>query len=135
MATFEDAWRRVKLHAAAAPDGLCQYWVQQAYNRVLEMRPWAFLRKQALLNTMAARTVSCTVTINSTTVTAAGGTFLASDVGNQLRIASFPIYTIASVTGPGDGCTLDLPYADTANIRGASGSVLTAYFTAPSAFG
>ncbi len=56
-------------------------------------------------------------------------------MGNQLRIASFPIYTIASVTGPGDGCTLDLPYADTANIGVVSGSVLTAYFTAPSDFG
>lgn len=97
MATFEQAWRRVLLFAPDVPAHLARVFVQQAYARLCERRPWAHLRTATLLQTTASRTLSVTFTNGSTAITSAAG-FVASDVGRQIKVDSLPIYTIDTVT-------------------------------------
>ena len=57
--------------------------------------------------------------------------FTASDAGRQIRVATYPVYTIASVTNA-SAVVLDMPYAD---VGGALVStIFNAYFTCPSDF-
>ncbi len=133
--TFGDAWRRVKLLVPAAPPTLAQFWVQEVFNRVSEIRPWSFLRSSGVIATENQRSVACTTTLDSVTVTAAPGVFLSTDVNKQFRVAGYPIYTITTVAVAGDSCTLDSPYGDTTGLGAVGATILTAYFTAPSDFG
>ena len=133
--TFGEAWRRVSLHVPLAPPTLVQHWVQTVYNRVLETRPWGMLRKQGTIATETMRTVACVTTLDSATVTAAPGTFLATDVDKQFRVSSYPLYTISAVAAGGASCTLDQQFSDTTAIGAVNAFILTAYFTAPTDFG
>ena len=129
--TFEQAWRRVLLYVPALPTFLARDFVQQAYGRASEMRPWAWLRKDLLLTTLASRTIAITVTNGSLAITSAA-LFVASDAGRQLKVGALPIYTIDTVTDASNAVLLET-YA------GASGAVdvtiFDAYLTMPADFG
>ena len=130
--TFEQSWRLARLHFSNVPALLVRSWVQDAYTRLCEYRGggWSWLRKQASMDTLASRTLTITFTQGSAAITSAAG-FVASDAGRQLKVSSYPVYTIISVTDPSNA-TLDLPYAD---VGGAlSSTILNAYFTCPADF-
>ncbi len=131
MATFENAWRDVRLHVPIADPFLCRKWVQQAYKDIADRYPWSFLYEETILRTSAASTRTVGVTQDSVTVTGAG--FVAGDANRQLRVGDFPIYTILSVN-VGVDATLDMAYAGVDNAA-ASAQVLDAYARMPADFG
>lgn len=96
--TYGDVWRSVSLQVPAAPVTLIQKWVQQAYEQLVGRRHWVWLRRDAILATLAQRTVSVTFTNNSTAITSTAGFVVATDPGRQLRVGNGFIYTIASVS-------------------------------------
>lgn len=108
--TYADVWRSVKLHASAAPTFLVREWVNDAWKSMARSRPWGFLRGEGALTINASRTVACTVTRGSTSVTAAG-LFLAADDTRQFRVGTFPTYTIVAFVGVGT-ITLDRAYGE-----------------------
>ncbi len=130
--TFEDSWRRARLHFPGVPALLVRDWVQDAYTRACEYRGggWSFLRKSGFLTTLASRSLLVTLTQGSATVTSVG-LFVATDAGRQLRLGSDPVYTIASFTDV-NTITLDQPYAATGGADTAT--ILDAYFTTPTDF-
>jgi hypothetical protein len=131
--TFESCWRKVLLFAPEVPVFLAREFVQQAFERVSESRPWGHLRKDAVLTTKASRSVTVTATLGSTTLTSSGG-FLATDIGRQVKVtgASVPLYTVNTFTSVNEIDLLET-YA------GATGSVvvtiLDAYLVLPMDFG
>lgn len=96
--TYGDVWRSVALQVPAAPVTLIQKWVQQAYEQLVGRRHWVWLRRDAILATLAPRTLTTTFTNTSTAITSAAGFVVATDPGRQIRVGSGPIYTIASVS-------------------------------------
>lgn len=133
--TFGDVWRRVRLAAPGAPFGLCRQWTQQAYTTVAERRPWNWSRVCSQLEVPAATTVVAVFTFNSLTVTAAPGTFTPAMVGQQLRVARIPIYTINAVDGTGATATLDQVYTDPVVVGSQTATVAGIYQTLPADFG
>lgn len=131
MATFGDTWRRVRLHAPAAPFALVRSWVQGAYETLHERRPWVWSVAQTSLATLASRSITVTATQGSTAITSAAA-FVASDVGRQFRVGTFPFYTIIEVTDASNA-VLDLPYAATGG--SLSGQIISAFSTLPEDFG
>jgi hypothetical protein len=131
MATFGDTWRQVRLHVPLADALLVRQWVQQAYKDLADRYPWHFLYEETILRTAASASRTVGVTQDSATVTGAG--FVAADVNRQLRVGTFPIYTILSVT-VGVDATLDMAYAGTTNAA-ATATVLDAYARMPADFG
>jgi hypothetical protein len=131
--TYADVWRAVKLHASAAPLFLVREWVNDAWKTLTRHRggQWVFLRTQAALTIAAARSVAVTVTTGSTTVTSAG-LFVAGDAGRQLRIATFPFYTITVVTDA-NTITLDRAYGE--DSATATAQIFDGYFVTPADFG
>lgn len=95
--TFRDVWGLVSLHVPLAPTTLVQHWTQLAYDRLIGTRHWAWTRRETLLQTLAARTVTINVTNGSTALTGVAQ-FVASDVGRQLRVGQEHTYTINTVT-------------------------------------
>lgn len=96
--TFRDVWSQVALRVPGAPISLVQDWVQESYNALLGKRHWAWLRKDALISTLASRSVSVTFTQGSAGITSAAA-FVATDAGRQIRAGSnTPVYTIDTVT-------------------------------------
>jgi hypothetical protein len=95
--TYGEVWRKVALRVPAAPASLVQEWVQQAYDKLAGKGHWAWLRREAVLSTLASRSITATFTANSTAVTSAAA-FLATDVGRQIRVSGQTIYTIDTFT-------------------------------------
>lgn len=96
--TFRDVWSSVMLHVPGAPPSLVQSWVQDAYDRLLGRRHWAWLRRETVLTTLASRSLTLTFTQGDATVTSAA-LFVATDVGRQIRAgANTPVYTIDTFT-------------------------------------
>jgi hypothetical protein len=130
--TFEDSWRRARLRLPGVPALLVRDWVQDAYTKACEYRGggWAFLRKEASIDTLASRSLTLTFTQGSTTVTSAAA-FVSTDAGRQIKVSSYPVYTIASVT---DASTvvLDRNFAETGGAQTAT--IFNAYFVCPSDF-
>lgn len=88
------------LRVPGAPVSLVQDWVQEAYNRVVGRRHWAWLRRDVLLSTLASRSLSVTFTQSATAITSAAGFVVATDPGRQIRAgANTPVYTIDTVSG------------------------------------
>lgn len=110
--TFSDVWRNIALRVPGAPISLVQDWVQDAYDSVVGRRHWAWLRKDAFLTTLAARSVSITFTQGATGITSAAGFVVATDPGRQVRVSTGPIYTIDTVTDV-NTATLTQAYAET----------------------
>jgi hypothetical protein len=131
--TFEQCWRKVLLYAPEVPVFLAREFVQQAFGRLAESRPWAWKRKEVHLTTLASRTLAITFTAGSTAITSAAG-FVASDAGRQIRVpgAPIPLYTINTFTDASTAVLLE-PY------RGSSGAadvtILDAYLVCPEDFG
>lgn len=96
--TYGDLWRLIALHVPAAPVSLVQSWCQTSYDDLIGKRHWAWLRKDALITTLASRSLSVTFIQGSTAITSAAA-FVATDAGRQIRAgANTPIYTIDTVT-------------------------------------
>jgi hypothetical protein len=107
--TFRGVWSRVLLHAPAVPASLAQSWTQDAYDKLIARRHWAWTRRQTFLQVLAARAVTTTFTQNSTAITSAAA-FVASDAGRQIRVANGAIYTIDVVTNASNAI-LETPYS------------------------
>ena len=131
--TFETCWRKVLLYAPEVPVFLAREFVQTAFERVCESRPWGHLRKEALLTTKASRSVTVTVTNGSTAVTSAAG-FLATDIGRQLKVtgATPPIYTINTFTTASEIALLEAYQGTTGSV---TATILDAYLVLPMDFG
>ena len=130
--TFEAVWRKVRLYIPGAPVLLVRTWVQDAYNKLADKRGWMWANFQGQIPFEAARSLAVTVTRGSTTVTSAA-LFVAGDAGRQLRVGSYPIYTIANVV---DTSTVTLTEPYYGNQTGAqTGQILDAYATLPAKFG
>lgn len=96
--TFGDLWRLIQLYVPGAPASLVQSWCQGAYDDLLGKRHWAWLRTDAILSTLASRSLSVTFTQGSLAISSAA-LFVSTDAGRQIRAgASTPIYTIDTVT-------------------------------------
>ncbi len=95
--TFGDVWRKVALYVPGAPVSLVQEWVQSAYEDLCGSRHWVWLKRTALLQTRASRTVTITFTNGSTAITSSAGFVTATDPGRQIRVAQGPVYTIDTV--------------------------------------
>ena len=130
MATFEDVWKGVLLHAPMASPFLARKWVQWAYTRAGELRPWSDLRVETEIVTTAQKTGTVTLTNGSTAVTGGTLALAASDLYRQIRVDSAPIYTLAAINAPNG--TLDRAY--TGPTGSVTAFVLDAYVLAPADF-
>lgn len=131
--TFGEVVRTVRLYASTAPLFLAMDWVQDAYKDLCRLRNWGFLRGEMDLTTLAARSLAAvTVTFGSTTVTSAG-LFVASDLGRQFAVGTFPVYTV--LTQPdANTITLDRPYTGETGAP-TTGKIFDAYAVMPADFG
>lgn len=129
---FEDVWRRARALFPAVPALVARDFCQDAYTRLCEYRGggWSFLRKEASIDILAARTLSVTFTQGSTAITSAA-LFVASDAGRQIKVSTYPVYTIASVTDASTA-VLDRAYSDVDGA--ATATILNAYFVCPADF-
>lgn len=131
--TYAEVWRRVKLHAPAAPTMLVRDWVNDAWKTLTRWRPTAnYLRVSSALTINAARTVTVTVTRGSASVTSAG-LFVAADVGRAFRVGTFPSYTILAQPDV-NTLTLDRVYGEDDAI-GTSAEIYDGWATMPTDFG
>lgn len=129
--TFREVWGLVALHVPAAPHGLVQSWVQDAYDQFVGRRHWSFLRKTALLQTLASRSLTVTFTQGLTAITSAAG-FVSTDAGRQIRVGSnTPIYTIDTVT---DASNAVLTQAYAGSGGAATASIRDVYLPMPADF-
>jgi hypothetical protein len=116
--TFGDLWRLIALHVPAAPPSLVQSWCQTSYDDLIGRRHWAWLRTDALITTLASRSLTITFTQGLTAITSAA-LFVATDVGRQVRVGSnTPIYTIDVVTDASNA-TLTQRFAETGGAQTA----------------
>lgn len=131
--TFGDVWRFACLHADVPDPLLVRGWTQWAYAQFCDRRGWSHLRAETAIVVDDQKTGTCGVTKGSATVTGAGLTFAATDVGRQFRLTSIPVYTITAVdlTG-GTSATLNRTYTEASGT--VSGTVLDAYVTLPEDF-
>lgn len=135
MDTFEDVWRKVKLHVPLADALLCQEWVQASWRRLCDKRPWSWLRSENEIITNDQVTGTVDITRSSATVTGVGLVFAASDVDRQFRVGTNqPIYTITAVDLGLNTATLDRVYGGP-TATATAGVVLDAYVTMPADFG
>lgn len=131
--TFAESWRRARLRFPDVPALLVRDWVQDAYTDLCEYRQggWGFLRKQGFFSLLASRTVAITFTQGSASITSAVG-FVAADVGRQLKVSTYPMYTIIEVTNA-SLAVLDLAYVG-ASGAAVSTTIFDAYVTCPADF-
>jgi hypothetical protein len=120
---------------------LSQYWVQQAYNKLCDRRPWSWLRAESEFLINPSNTGLVNVTNGSNQVTTTGITsgqlvMVASDKDRQFRVGTAaPVYTIIAVDVPNQVYTLDRVYGNPSSPTGGLGAtVLDAYLNAPSDF-
>lgn len=117
--TYGDLWRLVALHVPKAPVSLVQSWVQTSYDDLVGRRHWSFLRKDAVLTTLAARSLTVTFTQGLTAITSVA-LFVSTDVGRQIRVGTnSPVYTIATVTDASNA-VLTVAYTETGGAQTAS---------------
>lgn len=131
--SYSEVVRTVRLYASTAPLFLVRAWVNAAYKDLCSKRRWSFLRAETTLAVGDARALTAvTATQASATLTAAAE-FLAADVGRQIRIGTYPYYTITAVTDAST-VTLDRPYGGL-SVGPVAAQILDAYVTLPSDFG
>lgn len=131
--TFGGVWNAMRLHVPDAPALLVRAWVQQAYAQITDARPWSWTLQAGQMTWGAARSFDVTATTGSATVTSAA-LFLATDVGRQFRVGTYPIYQIASISTDLITATLTEPYYGMTS-GAVTGQVLNAYATLPADFG
>jgi hypothetical protein len=123
----------VRLYVPAAPTFLAREWVNVAWKQLTAARRWGFLRGELVLTITASRAIaSCVVTEGSATV-ASAGLFVAGDVGRQFQVATYPTYTIQTVTDV-NTIVLDRVYGEP-TAAAATALVFDAYATLPADFG
>src|SRR4051794_12811082 len=115
--------------------GLAREWTQWAYNELIRARnDWSHLRAQSAISVLASRSGTVTVTTGSANVIAGTLTFIATDVGRNLRVPGVSgnaIYTILAVAL--GNATLDRPYAEPSG--SVTATVADIYVTMPADFG
>lgn len=117
--TFRDVWSQVALRVPGAPISLVQSWVQEAYDELVGNRHWAWLRRDVVLSTLAARSLTVTFTQGATAITSVGGFVVATDPGRQIRVGTGPVYTISTVANV-NSATLTQAYQETGGAATAS---------------
>ena len=129
--SFSSVVRAVRLYASTAPLFLVQEWVNAAYKALCAERRWSFLRADGALTIAAARDLAAiTVTQGSTSVTSAA-LFVAGDVGRQIRVGTYPYYTITAFTDTST-VTIDRAYGGTT--ESVAAQILDAYVPLPADF-
>lgn len=128
---FENLWRQARNLFPGVPPLVVREWAQDAYERACDEHDWGFLRTEGFFTTLASRSVEVTVTQGSATVTSVG-LFVATDVGRQLRIGTYPVYTIRTFT---DANTIVLDRAYQSTTGAATATILDAYAVMPADFG
>ena len=118
------------LHAPGTPASLIQQWVQDAYDELAGKGHWAWLREEAFLTTLAARSLSVTFGAASTAITSAA-LFVATDAGRQLRVSTGFVYTIDSVT---DASNAVLQEAYQGSAGAATATISDIYLPMPADF-
>ena len=128
--TFATVWKTVRLYVPAAPPFLLRAWLTKVYKDLARTRHWNFLRGDLRLTITPSRSATVTVVTGSATI-ASAGLFLASDVGRQIQLQTFPLYTIISFQSTSQ-VTVDVPYGETSTT--AVATILDAYATMPANF-
>jgi hypothetical protein len=128
--TFRGVWSSVMLHAPEVPASLAQKWAQDAYDKLIARRHWAWTRRQAVLTNLAPRSITVTFTQNSTAITSVA-LFVASDAGRQIRVGNGFIYTINVVTDASNAILLET-YGETGGAQTAV--VRDVYLSMPADF-
>jgi hypothetical protein len=128
---FGYCWRTVRLYVPAAPAFLVREWVNTAWRQLARARHWSFLKGELRLTIQAARSLTSVGATNGSTAITSAGLFLPADAGRQIRWASFPVYTIATVTDV-NNAILDIAYgeADTT----AAATIYDGYAVMPADF-
>jgi hypothetical protein len=119
--TYEQLWRRLRVHAPELPVPLAQEFINNAYSRILARRAWTGMRKETEIYVpQQYSTGTITVANGSPTVVGSGTTFTSAMVGRQLMLTTIgsPMYTIIAVP---DALTLTLDR----NYTGDNASVQT----------
>lgn len=130
--TFETLWRSARALYPSVPALVVREWAQDAYAKGCTFYEWGFLRQEAFLTTLAARSIAVSVQQGVSTVTSVG-LFTATDQGRQFRIGTSPIYTIRTFTDV-NTIVLDRVYQADTNAT-ATAQILDAYAVMPSDFG
>lgn len=128
---FRDVWSKVLLHAPTVPAALAQSWVQDAYDKLIANRHWAWTRRTTTLVTLASRAPVVTFVQGSPQITSSGGFSPAIDAGRQIRVNNAFIYTIASVQDVSHA-TLTQPYMEISGAQAATISDI--YLSMPADF-
>jgi hypothetical protein len=129
--TFRDLWSLVALHVPAAPISLVQSWCQTSYDDLVGRRHWSWLRTDALLTTLASRSLTVTFTQGTTGITSAA-LFVATDAGRQIRVGTgTPVYTIDTVTNA-SAAVLTQVFAETGGAQTAG--IRDVYLAMPANF-
>jgi hypothetical protein len=98
--TFTTLWNRLQLRVPAAGPDLCQDLVRDAFNQLVERRPWSWRVKAGCFY---PTTFTVTGTVNTTNgsaiITGVGTNFISAMVGFQIRIGGLlnATYTIIQV--------------------------------------
>lgn len=133
-ATWEEVWRRVRLHSGFVPVLLAQEFCREILAEIEETHPWPWLRAESQILVSTPSSGTCTFTRGSAVVDISTGTLApsSSDISRQLRASNSLPATIIAVD-PGVTMTLDQVWG------GASGeataTILDAYVTMPQDFG
>lgn len=132
MATFQDVWRRVRLHVPGAPVFLVRGWVEDAWRRVTDYRGWSWSLMEGQLAWADARTIDVSVNQGDDVVTSTG-LFTAADAGRQFTVGTWPKYTILLFTDI-NTIQLDQPFYGVGS-GVVSATIEDAYATLPPEFG
>lgn len=107
--TYQDVWRRVRLYVPGADVFLVRTWVLDAYRQLTQRRGFAWSIGQTQLAWDDARTpIPVTTDWGAREVTSAA-LFVPEDAGRQLRVTTYPIYTIVEVVDESN-IVLDRPF-------------------------
>lgn len=133
--TYTSIVGKVLLRCPSASFLLARDWVNDAFRRVAERRPWSWLVKQGqFLCTALYNTGTVTTVQGSATVTGAATAWTAALIDRQFRLTTTtPIYTITAVDVGLQTLTLDLPWGPAAYVNSGY-EIYTAYATAPADF-
>ncbi len=130
--TFNKIWRSLSMYNADIPPRLIQDWVEEAWTKVCDAKLWSWALEEGQFETVASvATGTLTLTNGSATATAGTSPFTTAHVGHQIKIASH-VFTI-DARADANNITLDRTWP-LATTSANSGTVLSAYFQAPTDF-
>jgi hypothetical protein len=129
--TFSGIYRSLRLYVPDLPILLAQRLVNHRYRQILDIRPWAGLRKQSSWEIPDAYTTgTASATQGSTTITGSGTTWTSGMIGRQIKLnGQAPILTITAVAST-TSLTVDLAWP-LATASAQTYQILQNYVTAP----